>query len=109
MLTQAFSNIKADYPTLNISASNDGEAQGFARELKAFFNDLGMHVDRVGFLIAISPESAPLQVAIKDLKKVPPKAERFARAVSEAGFQVTGALFEAIGDDQFVLIISSQR
>ena len=106
---QAFANIKADYPTLTISAPGDGEAQGFAKELMDCFNEIGMHVDRVGFVISTSAASAPLQVVIKNFKKVPQKAETFARAMNQAGLLVTGGLLDGVADDEFVLVVNTQR
>jgi hypothetical protein len=106
-LTEAFSKIKGDYPTLAISAPGDGEAQGFAHELMTTFDGLGIHVDRVGFVIATSAANPPLQVVVKDISKVPPKAERFAEAMIEAGFPVKGGVFDTLGEDQFALIVAS--
>jgi hypothetical protein len=108
-LRAAFAMIKVDYPTLAISAPGDGEPQGFARELMAFFNDMGMHVDRVGFVYPTSAESSPLQVAIKDFAKIPPKADRFVQAMLEARFQVTGAILDTLPEDQFVLVVAPQH
>jgi hypothetical protein len=108
-LERAFSTITGDYPTLTVSAPSDGEAQGYARELMIFFNSMGMHVDRVGFVIATNPDAAPLQIVIKNSNKVPPKAERFAKAMVEAKFQIVGGVFDAVGDDEFALIVGPQR
>jgi hypothetical protein len=108
-LERAFSPIKGDYPTLTISAPSDGEAQGFARELMVFFNGIGIHVDRVGLVIATNPDAAPLQIVFSNSNKVPPKAEQFAKAMVEAKFQVVGGSFDAVGDDDFVLIVGPQR
>jgi hypothetical protein len=108
-LRAAFATIKADYPTLAISAPGDGEAQGFAKELMGFFNDLGMHVDRIGFIYPTSADTAPLQVAIKDMKKVPPKADRFAQAMVEARLPVIGAILDTLPEDQFVLVVAVQH
>jgi hypothetical protein len=108
-LGAAFSKIKVDYPTLSISAPSEGEAQGFAHELMTFFNGIGIRVDRVGILVALTAETAPLQILIKDFSKVPPKAEQFARAMVEANFPVIGGKIESIGDDEFILVVASQH
>jgi hypothetical protein len=109
-LIRAFTPIKDQFPELQISAPGDGEAQGYAKELAATFNDqIGIKVARVGFVIATSPTLANLSVAVKSLDKVPPKAELFAKTMIDAGFTIVGSTFDALADDQFVLVVGPQH
>jgi hypothetical protein len=108
-LENVFTPLKTDFPTLAIDAPSDGEAQGFAKELADEFNKIGIQVGRVSIVFPMSASHSPLQVAVKDLKKVPPKAEAFAEAMVRAGFPVQGATLESLGDESNALIVGVNR
>jgi len=73
------------------------------------FNDIGLKVARVGIVFVVSPEtSVGLQIVYKDANKIPNKAQRFAQALIDAGFNVTGSVMDTLGDDQFIFIVGRQ-
>jgi hypothetical protein len=107
-LIQAFTPLVAILSEIKISAPGDGEAQGYAKEFQNIFNDLGIKVDRVGLIIPTSVMSAGIQIVVKDLNKVPDKANKFYQAMIVAGFRPVGGLLDVLGDDEFQLVIASK-
>jgi hypothetical protein len=110
-LDNAFKPLVSVFPELRISAPSDGEAQGYAGEFMSAFNNLGIEVARVGLIIPTSlgtGKNSGLQIVVKDLKKVPDKANRFYQAMLLAGFEPEGGTLDTLGDDDFELVISTK-
>lgn len=108
-LVAVFGPLKTQFPELKIGAPGDGEAQGYAREFADQFDKIGIKVPHVNFLISGNANSAPLQIAIRAYDKVPQNAELFAKALTDAGFPVVGAKMETLAENEFMLVVSSQR
>ncbi len=86
-LTQSLSPLVSDFPRLKIGAPvGDGEAHGFASEFAAHFKSLGIEPVGPRTLQPTSFSKGGLQIAVNDIKKIPVKAEIFARALAAAGF-----------------------
>ncbi len=108
-LEAAFFPLKDQFSTLRIGAPGNGEPQGYAAEFLQEFNSVGILVPRVEFLIATSAQQAALQVVVKNVSKIPPKAELFAETMKAAGFQVVGGKMDTLGDDQFMFVVGENH
>ena len=106
-LSRVFSPLKEQFPTLDIKAP-EGEPQAYAKELMNAFNHIGIKVERVGLVFATSDESAPLQVVMKNFNHIPDNAQRFAKAMQDAGFKVAGGQMDELRDEQFILVVARQ-
>jgi hypothetical protein len=108
-LEAAFAPVKDQFPTLQLGAPTEGEAMGYANEFLDEFKIIGIQVPRVTVVFATKAGVAPLQIVIKDMTKVPPKAELFAETMAKAGFQIVGGKMDTLSEDEFVLVVGPNR
>jgi hypothetical protein len=108
-LTKQLTPIASDYPSLKLCAPGEGEAQGYAKEFAEVFNKAGIKVDHVCFVFPTSPGVQEFTIAVKNLDKVPPKAEQLARALNAAGFDVKGGTNNTLSNEEFEFIIDAKH
>jgi hypothetical protein len=107
-LISAFAPLAAEFTELAISAPGDGEAQAYAKEFAATFNQIGIRVGRIGFIIPTSAGSEGVQIVVRNANNPPAKAIKFQQAMLSAGIKAIGGTMDTLSDDAFVFVVATK-
>lgn len=108
-LAVAFKDSKANFSQFQIAAPiGDGEAAGYATDFVNAFNRMGMKAVGPGILEPMNASTTGLQVGVRDLSRVPPIANEFAKCLADAQFKVVGTALGSVDANGFMFIVGAR-